>query len=140
MGNFTILRCPFCNYGSSADGVPKTSDPFLCARCTNIYTYGEYLEYTARQETVVERENERMKRDVDSYLETINRLEKDISPIDASAAYASQSISLKRIADACEAMVASLEKLAYPPLPTGSGGDLPEFSLFNPDGSRKFPK
>jgi hypothetical protein len=36
---------------------------------------------------------------VDSYLDTIGRLEPDITMIDASAFYASAAISLKRIAD-----------------------------------------
>lgn len=39
---------------------------------------------------------------VDSYLNTINRLEPDIAMIDAGAAYASIAISLKRIADSIE--------------------------------------
>lgn len=42
------------------------------------------------------------KRRVDEYLETINRLEPNISHIDASAFYASAAISLKRIADVLE--------------------------------------
>ena len=36
---------------------------------------------------------------VDGYLQTIHRLEPDIHPVDASAFYASASISLKRLAD-----------------------------------------
>lgn len=38
----------------------------------------------------------------EEYLKTIERLEPDITPIDASAFYASVAISLKRIADAVE--------------------------------------
>jgi hypothetical protein len=41
--------------------------------------------------------------DANAYLETIERLEPNISPIDASAFYGSVAISLKRIADLFEA-------------------------------------
>lgn len=43
-----------------------------------------------------------MKDDTTVYLETVSRLEPEIHPIDAAAAYASVSISLKRIADALD--------------------------------------
>lgn len=39
---------------------------------------------------------------VDGYLATVDRLEPEIHPIDASAFYASAAISLKRLADAAE--------------------------------------
>lgn len=39
---------------------------------------------------------------LDAYLETVKRMEPDVSMVDASFAYASISISLKRIADALE--------------------------------------
>ena len=45
---------------------------------------------------------DREKKAVDDYMATINRLEPDVSPIDASAFYASAAISLKRIADSLE--------------------------------------
>ncbi len=38
-------------------------------------------------------------RRVDAYLNTVGRLEPEITPIDADAAFASIAISLKRIAD-----------------------------------------
>lgn len=41
----------------------------------------------------------RENRNVDSYLNTVDRLEPDIHPVDASAFYASAAISLRRIAD-----------------------------------------
>lgn len=41
-------------------------------------------------------------RNVDSYLDAVNRLEPDIHPIDPPAFYASASISLRRIADIME--------------------------------------
>lgn len=41
---------------------------------------------------------------VDSYLNTIDRLEPDIAMIDPGAYYASAAISLKRIADVLEVM------------------------------------
>jgi len=41
---------------------------------------------------------------VDEYLQTIDRMEPDIHPVDPAAYYASASISLKRIADALEKM------------------------------------
>lgn len=44
-------------------------------------------------------QTERMQRDGDVYLETIDRLEPDIHMIDAGAGWASAAISLKRIAD-----------------------------------------
>ena len=37
--------------------------------------------------------------DLDAYIDTVNRLEPDIVPIDTTAALASIAISLKRIAD-----------------------------------------
>lgn len=43
---------------------------------------------------------------VEGYLATVDRLEPDINPIDASAFYASAAISLKRIADAVAIVVA----------------------------------
>lgn len=39
---------------------------------------------------------------VDGYIATIERMEPDINPVDASAFYALAAISLKRIADAAE--------------------------------------
>jgi hypothetical protein len=44
-------------------------------------------------------DTDKMRRDVDAYTATIDRLEPDIAMIDASAFYASAAISLKRIAD-----------------------------------------
>lgn len=41
---------------------------------------------------------------VEGYLATVARLEPEIHPIDASAFYASAAISLRRIADALEAV------------------------------------
>lgn len=48
------------------------------------------------------------------YLETIARLEPDISMIDAGAAYASVAISLKRIADSLDWFKQELEKERLP--------------------------
>lgn len=42
---------------------------------------------------------------VDAYLNTIGRLEPDITPIDADAAWASIAISLKRLADVQEELL-----------------------------------
>lgn len=42
---------------------------------------------------------------VSAYLDTIERMEPEIAPVDASAFYASAAISLKRIADALEAIL-----------------------------------
>lgn len=42
------------------------------------------------------------KDDLDAYLETVKRMEKDITPIDTAGAAASISISLRRIADVLE--------------------------------------
>lgn len=39
---------------------------------------------------------------LDAYIDTVNRLEPDITPIDTTAALASIAISLKRIADVLE--------------------------------------
>ena len=39
---------------------------------------------------------------VDTYLDTVSRLEPDIHPIDAGGGYASMAVSLKRIADSLE--------------------------------------
>lgn len=39
---------------------------------------------------------------LDAYIDTVNRLEPEITPIDATAALASIAISLKRIADMVE--------------------------------------
>lgn len=47
-------------------------------------------------------DTERMKRDVEGYTNTLDRMEPDIHHIDASAFYASAAISLKRIADVLE--------------------------------------
>jgi hypothetical protein len=41
----------------------------------------------------------------DPYLDTVDRMEPDISHIDASAGWASVAISLKRIADSLEYLV-----------------------------------
>jgi hypothetical protein len=46
---------------------------------------------------------------VDAYMATIARLEPDIAMIDAGAAYASAAISLKRIADALEALNSKID-------------------------------
>lgn len=46
-----------------------------------------------------------MRRDGDAYMETVERLEPDIHPVDASAFYASAAISLKRIADNSDKLV-----------------------------------
>lgn len=45
---------------------------------------------------------------VSAYIETVDRMEPDIAPVDAAAFYASASISLRRIAD-------TLGKTVYPP-------------------------
>ena len=42
---------------------------------------------------------------VDAYLATIERMEKDITPVDLPAAAASIAISLKRIADSLDAIL-----------------------------------
>lgn len=47
---------------------------------------------------------------VDAYLDTIKRIEPDISMIDTGAALASIAISLKRIADALATAVARLDE------------------------------
>lgn len=47
---------------------------------------------------------------VDAYLNTVNRLEPEIAPIDASAFYASAAISLKRIADSLEEIITLAKK------------------------------
>ena len=43
-----------------------------------------------------------MRDDPNAYLDTLNRMEPDIHPVDASAFYASAAISLRRIADSLE--------------------------------------
>lgn len=45
---------------------------------------------------------------VDGYVNTVERLEPDIHPIDASAFYASSAISLRRMADAAEQQTAAI--------------------------------
>lgn len=52
-----------------------------------------------------EGERNRIRRDVEAYGETVERLEPDIHPIDASAFYASAAISLRRIADNSDKLV-----------------------------------
>lgn len=47
-------------------------------------------------------ETEQLQRDLNTYSDTVNRLEPDIHPIDVTAAAASIAISLKRIADSLE--------------------------------------
>lgn len=47
---------------------------------------------------------------VEGYAATIDSIEPDVSPIDASAFYASAAISLKRIADAADLFAVSLLK------------------------------
>lgn len=47
---------------------------------------------------------------VDVYLNTVNRLEPEIVPIDTSAFYASAAISLKRIADSLEEIITLAKK------------------------------
>ena len=46
-----------------------------------------------------------MSREDDAYLETISRLEPDVSMIDAGAGWASIAISLRRIADTLDQVV-----------------------------------
>lgn len=48
---------------------------------------------------------DRMRRDGDAYMNTVDRLEPDIHPIDASAFYASAAISLRRIADNSDKLI-----------------------------------
>lgn len=57
-----------------------------------------------------------MKEDVDSYLDTLARMENDIHMVDASAGWASIAISLRRIADS----LARIEK-HFPPSTLGPG-------------------
>lgn len=57
-------------------------------------------------------ETERLKRDVDAYQETVERMEPGIHMIDAGAAYASVAISLKRQADAMEKIEHHLSTIA----------------------------
>lgn len=47
---------------------------------------------------------------VEAYLQTVERLEPEITPIDLPAAAASMSISLKRIADSMEKFVQMLDE------------------------------
>lgn len=49
---------------------------------------------------------------VDGYLGTVDRLEPDIAPIDASAFYASAAVSLKRIADNFEKMAQAMSSVS----------------------------
>lgn len=56
---------------------------------------------------------------MNAYLETVARLEPDITPIDAAAFYASAAVSLKRIADALE-KIANRKQLAT----LGADGEL----------------
>ncbi len=51
-----------------------------------------------------------MKVQIDEYLETVGRMEKDITPVDLPAAAASIAISLKRIADALEYIIEEAKK------------------------------
>lgn len=46
---------------------------------------------------------------VELYIQTVERLEKEIHPIDAGAYYASAAISLKRIADSLEIIAESFK-------------------------------
>jgi hypothetical protein len=55
--------------------------------------------------------SDKEKKAVDAYLATIDRIEPDVHPIDASAFYASAAISLKRIADQMEAFVLASQTL-----------------------------
>lgn len=50
--------------------------------------------------------------DKNVYLETVNRMEPDISMIDPGAFYASAAISLKRMADAAEFQSDETERVA----------------------------
>jgi hypothetical protein len=45
----------------------------------------------------------------DAYLETVNRMEPDITPVDLTSAAASIAISLRRIADALDAVKEELQ-------------------------------
>lgn len=47
---------------------------------------------------------------VDAYLDTVGRIEPEVAMIDPGAGWASTAISLKRIADALERLVAIEEK------------------------------
>lgn len=47
---------------------------------------------------------------LDAYLATIERMEKDITMVDAAAFHASAAISLRRIADALEQIVSLVKK------------------------------
>lgn len=49
-----------------------------------------------------------MRESPEAYLATVERIERDIAPIDAPAFYASAAISLRRIADAAEAIAGAL--------------------------------
>ena len=51
------------------------------------------------------------KQRVDPYLDTIDRMERDIAHIDTSAGIASIAISLRRIADSLERVVATQEQM-----------------------------
>jgi hypothetical protein len=44
----------------------------------------------------------------EAYLATIDRIEPEVAPIDAAAFYASAAISLRRIADAAEAIAGAI--------------------------------
>ena len=44
----------------------------------------------------------------EAYLATVERIEPDVAPIDAAAFYASAAISLRRIADAAEAIAGAV--------------------------------
>jgi hypothetical protein len=60
-------------------------------------------EYENFDEDTIKTKSKKMHRDVDVYMDTVNRFEPDIHPTDIAAHGTSIAISLKRIADILEA-------------------------------------
>lgn len=71
----------------------------------------------------------------DAYMETVNRLEPDLHPLDTDAALASIAVSLKRIADAVE-QSASFANGNWPQLFTDQVCDAIRTGIWNAQGRR----
>lgn len=87
--------CPKC--GSPDISYDDESHTYTC-----VSSSGDVHEFIEPKRVEERKSSSPEAKAVDSYLDTISRLEPDISPIDASAFYASAAISLKRLADSAE--------------------------------------
>ncbi len=99
-----IIHCTHCGFYQQVNTKPAHNSAFICGNCLKENRY------------VDEEKMSKEKKAVDDYLETVDRLEPSIHPIDPGAFYASAAISLKRIADASEAIAKSTAKIANPPM------------------------